>query len=338
MQYIDYKAFIEENFTLVNKEGEIIPFIFNDTQNFVYKELEKDYPDFKGIRENWLKARQWGGSTMVAGFFMTDFILSEIGQMPLTDSTIYSHKDEETYVHFARCSHFLNSWLTKNYQTNDPQDLAKLRKMYLRSDELGQKMEGLKGSILSTATANAKTSGRGGTKQNLLFTEIAFYPNTEVMNAKKLVTGAEKQVLPGTGKVFRESSGNLTGDYWQIEYDNGKLPGARYKSRFFSWWLHKEYSTEPPPDWMVPKYYTKIMAEYGVTKAQCYWHHLATRNPRNHDEFDLEELREYPTYDTEAFLLGGDPYFSKEAIMYYQSLIKKPLIVGANLKDIYGRI
>jgi len=338
MQYVDYKEFNEDNFTLVTKEGEIIPFLYNDTQSLVYSLLEQDYPDFNGIRENWLKARQWGGSTMVAGMFMTDFILAELGEMPLNQSEIYSHKDKETYVHFARCSHFLDSWLIKNYQTNDPEDIAKLRKAFLRSDELGKKMEGNKGCILSTDTANAKTSGRGGTKQNILFTEIAFYPNTEIMNAKKLVSGADKQVKPGTGKIFRESSGNLTGDYWQTEYDNGKLPGSRYKSRFFGWWLHKEYALDPPSDWVPPKYYHQIIAEHGITRAQCYWHHVATRNPKNHNEFDLEELREYPTYDTEAFLLGGDPYFEKEAIMFYQGLIKKPMIIGADLREIYGRI
>lgn len=338
MKYVDYKEFIEENFQVTDKDGQSVPFLLNDTQNYVYAELEKDYPDFNGIRENWLKARQWGGSTLVVAIFTTDFILSEIGEQPTTDSEVYSHKDKETYVHFARASNFLNSWISNSFQTDNPADIQKIRKSILKADELGVKMEGYGNSIFSTETASAKTSGRGGTKQNMLFTEIAFYPNTEIMNAKKLVSGADKQVKPGSGKIFRESSGNLSGDYWQTEYNTGKLPGSRYKSRFFSWWLHSEYSLTPPPNWIPPKYYNQIISEHGVTNAQCYWHHITTRHPSNHEEFDLEELREYPTYDVEAFLLGGNPYFEKEAINYYSNLIKAPMKKGPELDMIYGRI
>lgn len=338
MQYVDYKSVIEDTFKLINKEGEIIPFKFNDTQRYAYSLLEKDYPDFRGIRENWLKHRQWGGSTMVVAMFTVDFILSELGEMPLTFSDVYSHKDEETSVHFNRFSFFYNCWITQAYQTDDPKDILKIRKMLLKTDESGEKITGARGSELSTQTASAKVSGRGGTRQNILFTEIAFYPTTEVINAKTLVSGAEKQVKPESGKIIRESSGNLSGDYFQTEYDNGKLPGSRYKSRFFAWYLHKEYSKKAPDGWNPPKYYNKIREEHNVTIDQCYWHHLTTRNPRNHEEFDLEELREYPTYDVEAFLLSGNPYFNKEALVYYTNLIRNPLAVGPTLSEVYARI
>lgn len=338
MQYVDYKEFIEENFNLVSKDGETIPFIFNDTQNYAYSLLEQDYPDFSGIRENWLKSRQWGGSTLCIAIFAVDFILSELGEMPLTSSDVYSHKDDETLTHFNRFSFFFNCWLSKAYHTDNPQDIQKLRKLFLKSDEAGDRIIGNRGAEFGTATASAKVSGRGGVRQNLLFTEIAFYPNTEIINAKNLVVGASKQIKPGSGKIIRESSGNLSGDYWQTEYDNGKLPGARYKSRFFAWWRHKEYQMEAPSDWTPPKYYDKIRAEEGVTIDQCYWHHINTRDQKDHEEFDLEELREYPTYDVEAFLLSGNPYFSKEALVYYTNLIKKPLVAGPILSEVYARV
>jgi len=333
MKYVDYKAFIEENFMLINKEGETIPFIFNNTQNHIYSELEQDYPDFKGIRENWLKFRQWGGSTFVVAMFTTDFILSELGEMPLSFSDVYSHKDDETSVHFNRMSYWLDCWISKSFQTDNYTDIYKLRKQLLKTDEQGNKVEGMRGSAFATQTAGAKVSGRGGTKQNLLFTEIAFYPNTEVINAKKLVVGASKQVKDGYGKIFRESTGNLSGDYWHSEYEIGKDPLAEYKSRFLGWWLHHEYSLEPPAEWQIPEYYNQVIFDYGVTRAQCYWHFRKTRGLT-----DLEELREYPTYDVEAFLLGGDPYFEKEAINYYSNQVIKPIKVASELNLAHARI
>jgi len=333
MKYIDYKEFIEDNFDLISKEGEPIPFVFNDTQNYVYGLLEKDYPDFKGIRENWTKFRQWGGSSMTVAMFTVDFILSEMGEIPITFSDVYSHKDDETLVHFSRMSYYFNSWIKRAYQTDNEQDILKIRKSLLKADEQGSQIVGLKESIFATQTASAKVSGRGGTKQNLLFTEIAFYPNTEVINAKKLVVGASKQVKDGFGKIIRESTGNLSGDYFHTEYEIGKKPGAEYKSRFFAWYLHDEYSSPAPEGWEPPIYYDQIRNENNVKVDQCYWHFKKTR-----ELLDLEELREYPTYDVEAFLLGGDPYFTKEAIMYYTGKIIEPLKVGSILKDVYGRV
>lgn len=337
MQYVDYKDFMETYFSILDKEGEEIPFIFNETQKYAYSLMEEDCPDFKGIRENWLKYRQWGGSTLAVGMFTVDFILSETGHMPLTSSNVYSHKDKETRSHFDRMSHFFDCWLIQTNQTNDPRDIARLRKSILEVDQYGEMIKGYNGAEFETFTAGSKSSGRGGTKQNLLFTEIAFYPNTPVLNAKKIVTGASKQVKPGFGKIIRESSGNLSGDYWHKEFQLGKKPLARYRSRFFAWYLHREYTLKAPADWEPMSYYDPIL-EKGATVDQCYWHYTTCVDPDNPTEFDLDELREYPTYEEEAFLLGGDPYFDKKAIEYYAKLVREPLSTGSELESTYGGI
>lgn len=326
MKYVDYKEFIEENFELITKEGNRVPFIFNDTQNYAYSLLEADYPTFQGIRENWLKHRQWGGSTFITAMFATDFILSELGEMPIINADIYSHKDEETYGHYARFSLFFDSWLKRAYQTDNELDIQKLRKNHLKVDESGSMMVGLKETLMETKTASAKVSGRGGTKQNQLYTEIAFYPQTEKMNAKNLVVGATKQVLDGIGKIFKESTGNLSGDYFHTDYKQGKTGLSEYTSRFFGWYLHKEYTRLAPDGWEAPEYYAKLLSEGKADINQCYWHFIKTKGLT-----DLEELREYPTTDTEAFLVGGKPYFSKSSIIHYDSLASVPLYTGDDL-------
>lgn len=333
MTYVDYKEFIEENFDLITKKGELTPFIFNDTQSYAYELLERDYPSLQGMREIWLKHRQWGGSTFITALFATDFILSELGEMPITNSDIYSHKDEETYGHYARFSLFFDSWLKRAYQTDDNRDIQKLRKQHLKLDESGSRMVGFKETLMETKTASAKVSGRGGTKQNQLYTEIAFYPNTEIMNAKNLVVGATKQVLDGVGKIFKESTGNLSGDYFHKDYKDGKSGISEYTSRFFGWFMHKEYVREVPTDWSPPEYYHKLLQDKLASLEQCYWHFVKTKGLT-----DLEELREYPTTDTEAFLVGGKPYFEKQAVIYYDNLTQEPLYSGDDLIRSYAAI
>ena len=48
---IDYKGYIEYYYKIKNKKGEIVPFKFNNIQNFYYDILLNDYPDFTGICE-----------------------------------------------------------------------------------------------------------------------------------------------------------------------------------------------------------------------------------------------------------------------------------------------
>ena len=320
----NYKLFVEDNFYLKDKKGNIIPFKLNAVQSDYYHTLRKDYPEMQGIRENILKGRQFGISTMWTGIFMTDFILSAIGEMPITNSDIYSYKDEDTKSHFERVNLFLNSWLLKSQggDYSDPshhEALEPLRKEFLKIDTANY-LETKNGTQIMTKTASAKVSGRGSTKQNIHWTEPAFYPNTEILSARQLMTGAEEQVAQGFGKIIRESTGNLAKDYYAEEYYLGKDGKSDFKSRFIAWFSHKEYSTPTPDGWELPSYYQKLVEDGLATVDQCYWHFVKTRGLT-----DKEKLREYPTIDREAFLFGGKPYFDAEALLHYTNNVKEPI-------------
>lgn len=327
MSKIDYKGFIEDNFFILNKEGVLVPFIFNDVQNLWYNQLLDEYgEELQGIRENDLKGRQFGISSVITGMFATDFILSELGAIPVTNSDIYSHKDDETTAHINRFNLFLDSYLMQDQGATieDMDDNVKareaFRKDFLAIDNGGHIKSRKRGAEYHTQTASAKVSGRGGTKQNIHWSEVAFYPNTEIMNAKTLVTGAEKQVADGVGKIFRETTGNTMADFFAKEYMDGKQGKSLFKSRFLVWWLHKAYSMPAPLDWETPEYYERLISKGDAIEDQCYWHWMKTKQLT-----DKYELREYPTYDTEAFILGGDPYFDQEAMMHYLDTVSKPL-------------
>ncbi|PWT73695.1 MAG: hypothetical protein C5B59_12945 [Bacteroidetes bacterium] len=310
---LNYKGIISEYFRIKNKKGEVVPFVFNDTQNYYYELLKKDYPEMQGIRENDLKFRQPGFSSLIDAMFMVDFIWSELGRIPLVDADIVSHKDKETKVLFDRASFFLDSYLEK---------VGATRKEVLDVDTNGL-LRGKRGSQLYVQTASARVSGRGGTKQNIHWSEVAFYSNTAVLNARTLITGAEQQVADGIGKIFRESTGNISDDFFSDEYEAGKIGRTEFKSRFFGWYIHHEYSRNAPADWVVPAYYKRLIESGQADRDQCFWHYMKTGKLE-----DKEKLREYPTYDFEAFLLGGESYFSTDAVISYLGKLKEPLKEG----------
>jgi hypothetical protein len=279
---IDYRAFIQDNFYLKNKEGMLVPFIFNEVQNLWYDQLVEDYPTMQGIRENDEKGRQFGISTAISGIFTVDYILSELGEIPITDSDIYSYKDAETSSHFARINMFIDSWLLKSQGGNyaDPlhrQELPKLRPYFLKSDTSNMLVGKKYGTRFATQTASAKVSGRGDTKLNIHWSEVAFYPNTEIMSAENLVTAAEEQVPQGLGKIFRESTGNMMGDFFANEYYKGKDGLSDFRSRFMAWYLMQSYTKVAPVDWSMPEYYRVLVESNLATRDQCYWHWMKTR-------------------------------------------------------------
>lgn len=326
MSKIDYRGFIQDNFFILNKHGELVPFVFNDVQNLWYDELVAEYgEELQGIRENDLKGRQFGISSVITGMFATDFILSELGHIPVTNSDIYSHKDDETTAHINRFNLFLDSYLMQDQgagieDMENTEARQAFRRAFLAIDNGGQIKSKKRGAEYHAQTASAKVSGRGGTKQNIHWSEVAFYPNTEIMNAKTLVTGAEKQVPIGYGKIFRETTGNTMVDFFAKEYQDGKEGRGMFKSRFLAWYLHKEYALDAAHTWEPPLYYEKLLSDGKATKDQCFWHFQTTK-----ELSDKYELREYPTYDTEAFILGGDPYFDKDAMLQYLNNIIKPI-------------
>lgn len=325
MYAVDYRAFAKEWFYIKTKHGEFMPFEYNDVQNLWYDQLLETYGEpLQGLRENDLKSRQFGISTAITGILTTDFILSSLGEIPMVDGDIYSHKDKETASHFARVNMFVDSYLLKT-QGGDyahPEhrlEAMKLRPYFLKTDTTNL-IIGKNGTQLQTATAGAKVSGRGSTRQNLHWTEPAFYPNTPILNARLLITGAEEQVPENYGKIFRESTGNMLGDYFSEEYYLGKEGRSDFHSRFMAWYLHGAYNRQAPGDWTLPEYYLRVFEAGFATKDQCYWHFMKTRGLT-----DKEKLREYPTYDYEAFLMAGTTFFDSDAMLYHTNRIKKPI-------------
>jgi hypothetical protein len=323
---IDYRGFIQDNFFIKNKVGILVPFQFNPVQNLWYDDQIALYgEELQGVRENDLKGRQFGISSVITGIIATDTILSELGEIQITDSDVYGHKDSETAAHLARFNLFLNSFLiTSQGGTVDDMENAEaieaLRKEFLRVDQGGHIITKKRQAQYQAQTASAKVSGRGGTKTNIHWTEPAFYPNTEILNAKDLMTGAEKQVPDGFGKIWRESTGRSVADHFANEYFKGKEGRGKFKSRFLAWFLYTDYTLKAPDGWELPEYYRVLFETGKATTDQCYWHYITT------DELqDKHELREYPTYDYEAFLYGGDPFFNTESLVHYTNSVQKPI-------------
>lgn len=312
---LDYQKLIETGFDIIDKKGHRQPFNLNSIQKAYLDGLTTVYPEMEGIRDNDLKARQQGFSALIDAIFLVDFL-----KLPNIGAQIISHKQKETEILMNRVNFYLDSFLEKrNIKRTDILVTD-------RTDFLENKVNG---SYIFIGTAGAKTLGRGGTLQNIHWSEVGFYPNTEIINAEKLVTAAEQQVAMDVGKIFRESTGNMTGDFFYNECERSRKNESNFRFYFSPWYKNPEYSVEDVNGFTPDEAERSMMMKYELTPGQMTWYR------RKSTEFKTRALflREYPTTAEEAFLAGGRSFFDPDVLKFYIDKTKNPLRQGELAQD-----
>ncbi len=286
---IDRRAFIENEFKIVDKEEKTVPFKLNVVQSKYHDMMLGDYGfGLNGVREIILKARQEGMSSFILALFTVDFLMK-----PNSVSLCISHRTDSTKLLFKKVKFFIDSYCQKRGW--DPKDL-------LKTDNRGELENRSNGAMFYIGTAGAKVGGRGGTASNVLFSEAAFYPDTDVLTAREIIEATAQQVPQESGMVFIESTANGYGNYYQLEWARAREGDSNYIPRFFSW---EEFYTD---EWVEKK------------------------------KLDFQDERmwkqEYPRTEEDAFISSGNPFFDSESMEWMRNnTIKEPIESGRLATD-----
>lgn len=238
---IEYRRIIEENFLIDDpkKSGKLVPFKFNPVQVHYYEDLCKDYDiENKGLtvplRENILKARREGFSSLILGIFAADDIMQESP----SESVVLSYKEDATGVFRKRYRTFLLSFFAKEagYTTEQIQEniniLEDIAPMVLSIDSTDIELMHNKAHF-QCQTAGARVGGRGGVMHKILFSEIAFYQDTDKIRASEMIEATMRQVDIAAGWIFAESTENGAGTYQHKMWTESKKGRSRFKNRFY---------------------------------------------------------------------------------------------------------
>lgn len=289
------------------ESGKLVPFIFRPVQVNYYNELVRDYDiERKGlmspVREIILKARREGFSSLILGLFAAD----DLRQKNPTETLVISYRDDATdtfrkrYRLFVTSAYALQSKYTVEQIQENPNILDQMAHAHLSVDASDLEIKENKAHFYC-GTASARVGGRGGVLQKLLFSEEAFYPDSEKMTSTEIVDGTLRQVDINSGWVFRESTANGYGGYYEKTWTLSVAGETRFRPRFYGW---REMYTDAE--------YTLIASEFT-------------------DKHTLRQ--EYPETAEEAFVASGSSYFDNEAIMEYIKQAIDPLWTGSiNLK------
>jgi hypothetical protein len=195
--------FIEDNLTIINKEGKEIPFVLNDMQQkFVEEASGKDII---------LKGRQMGFSSFILGAFTKDFIFTENSL-----SVVIADIADNAQDLLARVKHYIRSFEQKNN--------IKVPLKYNSKYELQNAFNNARYII---GTAENTEFGRSKTITNLHMSEAAFYKHF-----RKIQAGAGSALVP-KGRFVIETTANGFNDFKQF-YDESVLGETDFKAHFYS--------------------------------------------------------------------------------------------------------
>ena len=330
------------------KSGDLDNFVPNEQQQFIIDLIwclnELETP----VRLVICKARQIGMSTLGAGL-----LFHATTMWPHRHAKVIAHDTDTTELLFEKSKMFYNQLPDGLFK---PKTERSDRKQIVYGEPLH--------SRLTISTAGTKTAGSGSTVQYLHCSEVAKWENPGQVMTSLMQAVPKASVNPNT-VIIIESTANGQGGYYHEQYKeakNGKeqlmkdLWEARESKEkmlsilqefprnigwmpiFFPWYEFKEYSEKiVDKDWfrgsLTPEE-LELRKTYGLTLEQLQFRRSEIENLKK-DERGIppEELfkQEYPSNDTEAFLVTGTTFFHQPSLLSQKT--DKPVLFKGNLQD-----
>lgn len=288
--------------------GQSVPFRLNPNQQQAMQQYRRWQKEGKPLRAICVKSRRVGFSKLSDGI-----LFSHTASLPLSSDLIVAHQYKSSVDLFQDPM----LW-SKSLPFALPEGTKQIIKFNHRGGE----------STLKVATAGSVASGRGLTLSGLHLSEASFYQGADSFTSL-LPTVSLKD--PNSIIIIESTANGKTGqgeifyDYWQsaVAGKNGYLP-------VFLSWLNdpacvreaEEASDAPAND--IEK---ELMGKpYHATRQQIAWYRFTLENQCHGLEDVMQQ--EYPWDAGIAFVVSGDPAFSREELTLARKHVTPPSDTG----------
>lgn len=239
-----HKSAIENEYDIINKSGERVPFILNKPQSHFIERVD---------RLNYiLKARQEGFSSLILAIMTNQFIMGENKRV-----VSISHESGATQKLLDRAKFYIKSWEEKN-------EVELPRKYNSRHEMVFED----RNNTFYVGTAGSRDFGRGDTIDFLHLSEFAFYPDPE-----SILAGALQALTPeGICVIETTANGfNSAKTIWD-ESVSGTRP---IRTHFYSpeWIYTKEFLERKKGELgrLFTQEYPMTPEEAFITSGDCYF-------------------------------------------------------------------
>ena len=209
---------------IVDKQGKLIPLNFNAAQIQLDKQINEQYSHHNRVRMLILKSRQTGISTycQARGFWKT---VSAQNQ----NAVVVSHLNESTKAIFS---------MVRNFYDNLPHPVVTPE----LKESTSNSMAFTHGSRWRIATARTGEVGRGWTTNYLHGSEVAFYPNADI------IPGLLQTVPEAESEILLESTANGAGGWFYDACMRSLRGEGEWDICFIPWYICLLYTSPSPRD------------------------------------------------------------------------------------------
>lgn len=298
-------------FQIETKRRKIVPFEPWRIQRGILK-----YIDPEGCRNVILKPSQTGATTVIVGYYLADTLTH-----PGTTSVIVAFEE------------FITQRLLSKAQFMYDQLPSNLRPEMSHRSTHEKFFPGIN-SVFYIGSARAYTFGRGEVIHNFLADEYAFWPNTADIMVPVL------QRVPKNGRVNVLSTPHGEDNDFARLYNSAKEGKSQWKSLFFPWFWHEEYTLPPGDNYAIPAdkgellyiddVEQKLLDVYGLTVDQLRWRRAKRAELHELNRTGETELlfdQEFAEDDKSCFVSAGDMIYDVEVLadLYQKALTQKPI-------------
>lgn len=349
-------------FQIKNKEGgKNIHFKLTYPQRYLLSILEGMRLDGVPIRIILLKARQWGGSTLVQLYIAWIQLFWKEGwySVIVAQDASTSRKIKAMY---SKMLEVLPPWLI-----GCPDDVELAFTPYEGSqlDSIitygkGTNITTARDTVITIGTYNNPTSGRGGDMSCVHYSEVGLWEDTDGKTPEDIIRSISSSLLlaPFTIEVI-ESTANGMGNFYYRAYQAAKKGDSNRKAVFVPWFFIERYTkplahpsqreSEANPDleylakeqfarWLLsckgnpnppegcldPGEYYWHLWELGATFEAINWYINKRKDYMEHGDMAAE----FPSDDIEAFKHSGNMVFNVSHIDRLAKKCKAPLYIG----------
>lgn len=295
--------YFRDRLKIADEHGKKVPFEINIHQKAINEAIERQREEGKPVRIVVLKPRKTGSSTYSEGELFRCVLFHP------ADALIVSKDQKSTDYLFEIARRFYDSLPEDERPILDRSNVRELRFKPRSTDELA-------GSIF-VATAGRDTTGRSFTPLYLHCSEVAFYPEAEIVMTSLLNS------VPDTPEsmVIIESTANGMGGYFHRMWELARNGSSGFEAVFLSWKNFVKYSMAVPDarlfELSLNPTEKKLRKQHDLTLEQLYWRRWTIATKLNGDEEKFRQ--EFPLTAEEAFLTSGRGRLDREIIQQWQT-------------------
>ena len=325
------KARIEEDFefwcvrcaTVKDKmSGKNVPLVPNRPQRRLIAIMEGQRTASLPVRVILLKARQWGGSTLVQMYMAWMQLVRHTGWNSLICGHLHVTSKSIKRMYNLLLRHYPRELLDDTESDGVPR-FAKLE------GQPNVQQITARDCLVLTGSSRSEDAARGYDIAMAHLSEVAFWKDSAMHSPDDLIRSVCGSVaLKPETVIVLESTANGVGDYFHDEWLRAQL-GKSDKAPLFVPWheiaIYTHKIDDPLALWNEMDEYEHKLWEDGCTLEQINWYHAKRKEYRCHELM----MAEYPSNESEAFTLSGHNPFAREHLdRLEKGCHVPPLLVG----------